>query len=204
MDPLAPRNYISWSQLDLFERSPEAYKEKYLYNAPGFVNRGMAFGKIMADSLETGEASGNEVLDMVIAMLPKFEIMDKEFRVELKTGRGEEPIIMLAKPDTMTADMTAFKEYKTGQAKWTQGKVDKNGQIDFYTTAIWAKTGKIPQDIELVHAQTGKDEEGRIHATGEIFRYKTKRNMMQVLSMIMRIKKANAGIKKMFEDELFK
>ena len=55
---------------------------------------------------------------------------------------GKELIPILARPDSIKDDMAGFKEYKTGQTAWNKKKVDELGQITFYATAIWLKTGK--------------------------------------------------------------
>src|SRR4030042_4096635 len=107
---MTPRQYLSWSAMDLFERSIERWKEVYLYDQKMKINSGMAFGSLMAAGLEYGEATGDAVLDLLIEKLPKFEIMDKAVECQLNTGRGKEPIPILIKPDTMKEDMTAFKE----------------------------------------------------------------------------------------------
>jgi hypothetical protein len=166
------------------------------------VNRGMAFGRGMAEGLEHGEATGDPVLDLVMERIPRFEIMDKPLEAELKTGRGQRPIPLLAKPDTMRADMSAFKEYKTGQEPWSKHKVDGFGQITFYAIAMFCRTGKIPHDIELVHVETTKGEYGRIEATGTIHRYMTVRNMSQILNFMVRMKRVWEGIAKVTEEEL--
>lgn len=195
---MTPQGYISWSQLTLWESSPERYKEKYLYGKKTPVNRGMAFGKKMADGLEHDELTGDMALDLMMAQIPKFEIMDQEFRAEIKNGK--DTIFILAKPDTMRKDMTAFKEYKTGVARWTRKKVDECGQITFYAMAMWLESGKIPQDIELVDIATKMSLDGKIEVTGDIYRHPTKRTMADILKMMVRAKKCWAGINKLMEE----
>lgn len=210
---LHPRAYLSWSQLSLFERSPARYKEVYLYGAKTPDNAGMAFGRQMAEGLENEEATGDPILDLLMAQLPKFEIMDKPITAELKNGKKIIPL--LAKPDSMKADMTGFLEYKTGQQKWSKTKVDQSGQITFYATVMYLKTGKIPHDIELVQVMTAKGtnepldaefgayEGVEIRATGEIRRIKTSRSIGQILNMMIKMKKAWQSINELCENELF-
>ena len=125
----------------------------------------------------------------------------KTYKVPFIKDR-KEIIPLLAKPDTATLDYTAFKEFKTSTMKWTQKKADESGQITFYATAIWLKTGKIPQDIELVNALTEYGENGTISVTGEILRFKTTRTLVDVLRMQSRIKRAWSGIKTLVANEL--
>ncbi len=201
---MTPRAYLSWSSMDLLERNEQKWIEQYIYGQKNRINRGMAFGKEMSESLEKGEASGDIMLDLVIERMPKFEIRDIPFTADLKNGKK---IIQIhCRPDTMKKDMSAFKEYKTGQAEWTQRKVDENGQITFYATGMYLTTGKIPSDIELVHVQTEKEEPenpySKLRVTGDIKRYKTSRNMSQVLNMMVRMKKAWAKIEQITEKEV--
>lgn len=201
---LTPRPYLSWSSMDLFERNIEQWRQVYLYGQKMRINRGMAFGKQMAEGLEHDEATGDSVLDLVMAKLPKFEIMDQPVECELKNGKNIIPILI--KPDTMKADMTAFKEYKTGQEPWSRKRVDESGQISFYATGLFLKTGKIPTDIELVHVQTTKMGNGslddKIGATGAINRHPTVRSMGQILNMMVRMKKCWEKIGQITAEEL--
>lgn len=197
---LTPRPYLSWSQLKLLESSETRYIEQYVYGNKRGTNRGMAFGKQMADGLEKEEATGDPVLDLVMSKIPKFEIMDKELRTALKIGK--EIVPLLIRPDSLKADYTAFKEYKVGQEPWSKKKVDEDGQLTFYATGLYCLSGNIPQDIELVHVETLAGEYGRIEATGNIYRHRTTRNMVDLLKMEVRIKKAWAKIQEIYSKEL--
>ena len=197
---LTPRPYLSFSQMTLFERSPEAYAEQYLYGIKSHESKNMAYGSMLAKGLEDEEATGDPLLDLVMSRLPKFELMDKPLEADLKNGK--EIIHLLAKPDTCKADYTAFKEYKTSVRKWTQKMVDESGQIDFYATAIWLKTGKIPQDIELVCAETAYDQDGKLSVTGEIWHFPTKRTMTNVIKTTKRMRAAWKGIQELCQKEL--
>ena len=201
---LTPREYLSYSSMDLLERNPEKWKEVYLRGEKKRINRGMAFGKKMADGLENDEDTGDMVLDLVISQLPKYELMDVAFTTEIKDKDGNIPL--LAKPDTAKADYSAFNEYKTGQAPWTQHKVDTNVQITFYATCMYLKTKKIPTEIELDHAITVKenpeDPNSRLVATGEIKKYYTHRKMSDIINMMLRMKKAWRLIQQICEEEL--
>jgi len=190
--------------MDLLERNIEKWKQSYFYNEKMRVNRSMAFGRNVAEGLENGEVTGDIAFDLLMDRMPKFEIMDKPVMAELKSGNKIIPL--LAKPDTMKPDMTAFKEYKTGQDKWTKRKVDDSGQITFYATVLFLKSGKIPHDIELVQILTEKEDnealDSKLRATGDIYRHPTRRTMSQVLNMMVRMKKAWLLIEKLTEEEL--
>lgn len=186
--------------MTLFEMSPAKYVEQYIYGQKQRTTRNMAYGSMLADGLEAGESTGDPLLDLVMARLPKFELMDKPIEAELKNGK--ETIHLLAKPDTAKADYSAFLEYKTSVRKWNQKMANESGQITFYATTIWLKTGKIPKDIELVNAVVEYMPDGRLQPTGEIWRFPTTRAMIDVIRMVTRMKRAWAGIKTLCEKEL--
>lgn len=164
------------------------------------INRGMALGKEIADSLESEQETGDEIKDFVIAQLPKFELMDKPFEATIRVGDVEIPL--LGKLDTAKADLSAFKEYKTGVTTWDQKKADKHGQITFYCVLAEALTGKIPQDIELDYAPSVYLPDGRVELTGEIKRFITHRTTADILKMKIRMKKAWIRIGEICEEQL--
>lgn len=203
-----------------FEMSPEKFTEEYIYNEKGRVSKNMAYGSMMADGLESGEASGDPLLDLMMAKLPKFEVMDQPIidpkgTEVLFERKGEQRLIkiptlenkgddipILAIPDTMTKDYSAIKEYKTSVKRWTQKKADDSGQLTFYATAIWLTTGKIPKDIELVNVETDYEEDGRLTVTGNMYYFQTKREMIDIIKMCSRIRHVWSGIKNLTEKEL--
>ncbi len=192
------------SSMDLLERDEQKWKRIYLEGEKNRINRGMAFGKVMADGLEKAELTGDLELDLVIEKIPKYENMDVAIFAEIKDKAGNIPLI--AKPDTHKNDFSEFKEYKTGQTAWTKKKVDEFGQITFYATVMFIKTGKIPHNIELVHIVTEKEDpeqlESKLRATGEMKRYPTQRTMSQILNMMVRMKKNWRRIEQICEEEL--
>ena len=197
---LTPRPYISFSQMTLFERDPEAWADKYLYDKPQRTSRNMAYGSKLADSLESDVATGDAMLDLMAAKLPKFELMDKPFECPLKNGK--ETITVLIKPDTAMPDLSAFKEYKTSTRKWTQKMADESGQITFYATGMWLLTKKIPHDIELVNIVVDYEPDGTLTPTGEMHRFRTHRSLTDIIKMTSRIRKNWQEIKDFCEKEL--
>ena len=190
--------------MDLFERNKKQWIEVYLYGKKIPVNRGMALGRQMAEGLEKGEMTGELALDLAMAKLPKFEVMDKEFRAELQDAKRT--IKILAKPDSMRKDMSGFYEFKTGQTPWSQRKADESGQITFYATAMYLVKRRIPSDIELVWVPTEKENpealDSKLTATGEIRRYRTERSIHDILKMMIRMRSAWHGIERLTEREL--
>lgn len=184
----------------MWEKSPQIYKEVYLEGKKIPINRGMALGKEIADALENDLQTGDLVKDLVLAKMPRYELMDQ--RIEAELGKGEERVPILIKPDSCRKDHTAFYEYKTGpDGNWNQGKVNRDTQMTFYATGLYLITGKIPT-MELIHAPTEKDEEGRPSLVGDIKRYPTTRTKLDMMKMQVRMKKAWIEIGLMLQSEL--
>lgn len=197
---IRPRPYLSWSQLTLFENSPKTYKRVYIDGGRIPINRGMALGKEIAEAIETGESTGDPIKDLVVSQMPKLDIMEAELEATIKLGKIEIPLY--GKADTAKKDLSAFKEHKTGKIRWSQKQVDNHGQITIYCVIIRALTGAIPKDIELAHALSKELPDGSLELTGDVYRMKTNRTMVDILKMEVRIKKAWEGIGKMCEEEL--
>ena len=197
---LTPRPYLSFSQMALFERSPELYADHYIYGKKQRISRNIAYGSLLAEGLEHDEATGDPLLDLMAAKLPKFELMDKPVEAYLGDGRGV--IHLLAKPDSAKADYSAFFEYKTSPRRWTQRMADESGQITFYATVIWLKTGKIPQDIELVEVEVAYGDGGKLAPTGTIVRLPTERTVADIVKMTARMRRAWHGIIALCKKEL--
>lgn len=197
---MTPRPYLSYSSMALYERSERAWVDYYLLGQKGPITKNMAYGSLMAEGLEGEIATGDPLLDLVMSKIPKFELMDKALEVDLPNGKKK--IKLLAKPDTAKKDYSAFKEYKTSVRRWTQKMADESNQITFYAVAMWLKTGKVPQDIELVNVQVEYQDDGSLAPTGEIFIFPTKRSIVDVLKMTKRIKNTWSAIKKTCENEL--
>ena len=197
---MRPRPYLSYSQMILVEKNPEAYLDVYLHGKKIPINRGMALGRDIAEALESNIATGDPVKDIVMAQLPKYALMDKPIEAILGTGKSKIPL--LAKPDTCMKDYSAFREYKTGLGPWNQEKADSWPQITFYAVVLYLITGKIPE-AELVWMKTEKDEIGQpvfSHAEPKIF--KTQRAMRDILLMQVRMRKAWQKIGEICDKEL--
>lgn len=185
--------------MSLWEKSPKQYREIYIEGKKIPISRAIALGKEIADALENDLETGNFEKDLVISQLPKYDLMDKP--IETKLVIGKEMVPILIKPDTIKADYSALREYKTGSETWSQMKVDKWDQLTFYATGIYIITKKIPT-IHLDWAPTEKDENGKPELTGEIHSFETIRRMSHILSMMARMRKAWKEIGEMCENEI--
>lgn len=203
-----------------WEMSPKKFVEQYLHGKKMRVSRNMAYGSKFAQGLEDEEFTGDPLLDIMIAKMPILDIQDKPIQCdngikvlfEQRGGKqivevpfvtdGKEKIPLLAVPDTAAKDYRAFKEDKTSVRKWTQKMADESGQITFYVTAIYLGYGFICEDIELINVPVAYQEDGSLQPTGELIRYKTTRNMVDIIKMTKRIKKAWKGIGELCQQEL--
>lgn len=198
---MTPRGYLSYTQMTLWERSPKKYEDIYVHGGTFPTNRGMEFGKMVADVIEKGGTTGDPTLDFVISTIPKFKNIEHEIKTDLQCNG--ELIPLLSKLDTFNLKPLKFKEYKTGKIPWTQNKVDKDTQLTFYATAIYSKHKEIPKDIELVWIPTEYGENGAVQAKSTDFCvFKTKRDIRAILEMSARIQRAWRGISEMYEKKL--
>lgn len=195
---LLPRGYISWSQLNLFEKNPKQYYKHYILGEPGFENAAMRYGKKLADALEGNDAGDDETITTLVALLPKYRVMEKKLDAVI----GE--VKITGKIDNFEPRKKPFKEYKSGMVKWTQSKVDKHEQLLFYATLIYLVYGVIPPKIELVWAETKKDDQGEIYGTGRIEVFERKIDLKDILVFMARIKKVAKGISRMYQEEIKK
>ncbi|MDD5068059.1 MAG: hypothetical protein PHN89_00460 [Candidatus Pacebacteria bacterium] len=199
-----PKQHFSWNQLQAWETDKELYRQKYFTKegVANLTNRGMAKGKEMAEALEAKKLSGDPLMDAVMVMLPKFEIMDIEFLVDFRIDGDIIPLWI--QPDSYKADLTEYLEYKTSQIPWTKKMADEHRQIDFYDVGIWIrKNGQFIPKHKIIDVRTRKDPRGKIMATGEFFEIETKRSTADILRMMVRIKKAVKEISEEYNKFLF-
>lgn len=181
-----PKGYLSWTQLNLFERSKNAYVDTYLRGLNGFENEAMRVGKRLANRLETDEQTDENIIEHLAIFLPSYP--KREFPISVDF----EEIPLFGKLDGFNPWNKKMGEYKTGK-RWTQALVDKSGQITFYTTLVWLKYGKLPSQIDLHWART-ETKNNRIVLTGEIRTFRTQRTMADIILFRGRIKRAWEGI----------
>lgn len=123
---ITPRQYLSFSQLAKFEMSPEKYAEEYIYGQKGRTSRNMAYGSQMADGLENGEASGDPLLDLMMARLPKFDRMDMP--VVIPGSEGMSGFHGVMRPGTHTAIGTRVTFERHGKKQDLYVPVLKDGK----------------------------------------------------------------------------
>jgi hypothetical protein len=133
------RDYLSWSQYNLWKSSKLQFYKRYVLGESGPTLSAWQKGKEFADYMETGEIPTfvtDPLLQQVGDNTPRLDIMEHE----LKTQIGEYKLLSYL--DTCELDLTEFYEYKTGKNEWNQTLVDKHEQLDFYALCIYIKSGE--------------------------------------------------------------
>lgn len=184
-----PAGCLSYSQVQLWRADKERYKEIFFNQNEGarFMNEGMAYGKIVSDALENEEETGDLLTDMAISLLPKYDIRDKEIEGVMHTKDGD--IRIISHPDTLDSKSLAFREYKTGQVKWTQKKANGWFQLKFYAMLIFLIYKKLPPKVHLDWIQTFKDTDGKIKPTGHVEHFEVPITMSDVLNTMAIVSK---------------
>jgi hypothetical protein len=191
-----PKPHLSYSQIQLWKQNKKRYIEIYFKNRKelSLNNQFLEFGKVVADALEKAEDTGDVMTDATSALLPKYEIRDKEIFVDMKTPTGY--VRLIAKPDTLDPNTGAFREYKTGKADWTQYKADKHFQIPFYATVIYLKYGKIIPNAYLDWMETYEDPIRGIQPTGKVLHFKVDVSMKRILETMKEVTKVALEIER--------
>lgn len=185
---LNPRGYLSWTQVDMWLRSPDRYARRYFMGEEDFQNDAMELGKRTSTALESGEETGDALLDAVVALLPAYERREHEIRVPFKTTKGT--VDLLGKLDTFGAEPPRFREYKTGRVPWTQARAEKHRQLHHYAALIWLFHGKLPSEVWLDWAETERDEEGFLRFTGNLKSFHVElglQDVLEYLSLVSRV-----------------
>ena len=185
-----PRNYLSWSQLSLWERSPELYRRIYLEGIKQPENQYIRLGSALADRLETGIETNDEMIEHLALFMPKYP------KVEFEIKANWEGISVLGKLDGFDKGHRIIGEYKTGKS-WSQSMVNKSDQLTFYALLVWLKYGKLPSEIRLHWAKTEIDEDGKLRINGEIKTFKTIRTLSDIILLRGRLKSCWEGIQEM-------
>ncbi len=190
---VTPRPYLSWSQFNLFRSSKMRYVSAYIYGEK-YENEGMYEGKKFADMLEKDEAVDDPVIEQIRIMLPSFK--EREFEISTEVGG----IPLFGKFDGFDKKKLVLDEIKTGQNGWDQRRVDKCEQITFYSLLIHQAMKEVPKKIRLHYIPTEKVN-GKIRFTGDYKTFITKRDIGDIVNLLVPIKKTWEEIKKVSKEE---
>lgn len=189
-----PRNYLSWSQLSLWEKNPELYRRVY-FEGQEQQNANIDFGKAVALTFEQDISSSHAAVEIARILNSKKNFPKREFAIEADAGICRLKGVL----DMFNPRKLAMREIKTGK-KWTQEMVDKHGQIDFYDYLVWLKYRKPLKEISLFWIETKEDDFGDIVPTGKFKLFATKRSLEHRLKIHNRIRRAWLGIQMMSKE----
>lgn len=199
VDLLLPRGYLSWSAMLLLETSEEKYIRKYFLDEDvDFSNDFMTFGKRFAEAKEKGDAGGDPMLEFAMNVTPNYGKPEHTFNAVLKTPYGN--CTILCKLDDYCEKPPKVVEFKTGKTKWTQAKVQKHGQLHFYSVGVYATVGENPEQ-ELWWIETMNTSAG-VRPTGHVEQFVYKCTDAELKEMIRRITNACLRIDKLYRQHL--
>lgn len=198
---LNPRGYLSWTQVDMWERSPERYVRQYIHGAAGFENSGMTFGKGMSEALENGTDGSDPLMEAVVALLPRYAKPEHEIVADLKTPQGV--VVLLGKLDTFDPRPIRFREYKSGRVPWTQARANRHRQLLHYASLIYLKHGQIPTEAWLDWVET-EEVDGEVRFTGTIKSFKVEIGMRDVLEYLADVSRVAREIDEAYRREIDK
>jgi hypothetical protein len=188
----SPRPYLSWSQIHLFERSPERYARKYIYGVQEAITDAITLGKSLAQALELQVMTGVGALDNLLTHFPTYP--HREFKIEATIEGIEVPLYGVL--DGFDEEQLRIGEYKSG-ILWDQKMVDESGQLKMYALMVWLKYQRMPNEVMLHWARTHYDERGELGFAGEIESFEAKIALADLMIFSDRVREAWAGIKKL-------
>ena len=141
-----PKKYLSFSQIELWIKSPESYRKRYYPEIapPQFTTVYMAFGNEVTEAMERNEPH--------VAFIPRHKTFELKLEVEV------EGVPILAFVDNIDMETIAFNEQKTTMTSWSENKIKKHIQLDIYSLLLQIKFGRVTDECNLVWAGTRKKE----------------------------------------------
>jgi len=170
---IMPKNYLSWTQLDMWLRSEARYRREYFDSTHKLDTKYLRFGGAFATMLEDMEVifarTNNRQLaieelareypmtENMKAVLMDIEIEGiSEYEIKTKV-MGIVPCF--SKVDKYDPINNVLREYKTGKIPWTQAKVQKHDQLVFYATMLKWEGKPVPEYCDLDWIETKETEQ---------------------------------------------
>lgn len=134
------KDTLSWSGYYTWKTSHDTYRKRYYENQKPFETVETIFGKRVAEALEEDDSViGSETC----------------IKIELKRG-----LKLLSYLDSFDEETYTIQEFKTGhldstgKVPWTNLKVAKHKQLDFYSMMVKKKFGKVNNHVTLIWLET--------------------------------------------------
>jgi len=188
----SPRPYLSWSQINLFERNPEMYARKYLWGHEERQSEAQLLGKKLASALELQQKTGDDALDSVVSIFPEYP--NREVKMEARLDGVEVPLYGVL--DGYDPLRLRIGEYKSGWL-WTQDMVNESGQLKMYSLLVWLNSRQLPSEIMLHWARTQYIEGKGVELTGEMQSFEAKISLEDLRTFSARVRTVWDGIKKL-------
>jgi len=125
-----PHNHLSWSQIELWNRSKSQYIDRYINEVEQYETKELRFGKDFAKEVEKSDV----------------------LTTEIKLCHEIEGVKVLGFLDQMKDN--SIIEYKTGKEPWTQERVDTHGQLALYTLLYFEEFQEMPKKVMLIWNET--------------------------------------------------
>lgn len=135
-----PKPYLSWSQINLWQRSPRSYAKRYFEGEKGFKTYEMAFGSSFGEAIEQ-----NNLFAVEDRFLPAIASIEPMYWHEYPITIQRNGYYLLGYIDGAREDLSLIHEYKTGKGMWTQAKAEKHGQLKLYSAGIMLHKGVAPE-----------------------------------------------------------
>lgn len=167
-----PKNYISWSQINLWNTSRSGYRKRYYENEPMFETKWLRYGKRFAEIMEG--VIKDEITFAEYEVLSSIQVPDKS---EVKYTHEIDGVTIVGYLDGLNEN--EIVEYKTGTKEWDYDRALNHGQVHLYAWMHFELTGVIPS-VNLIWIETA-DVSGQIEPTGRVesFEYQVTMDMIE-------------------------
>ena len=161
MQIVLPKNYLSYSAMELWLRDKQGYRLRYYLNDPYFSTPYTEFGNLVGGALERREWD-HPVLAPVRGKIPQGTHPEHEIRVDIAG------VPIFSKLDDFHLQNYFIEEYKTGirdakgDAPWDALAVRKHKQLTLYTLMVWRKYGAYNPNIQLTWMETAWGQVERV------------------------------------------
>ena len=135
--------YLSYSQVSTFLKSPSEYVKKYIFKEPIEFKEYLDFGK------EFGERVADNTLHYynkkIASTLPRYGNYERE----IKYNFGD--FYLTGFIDSISDDLSIMVDYKTGnESKIKEYESDNYIQLDLYAAALKQETGIYPKTCQVI------------------------------------------------------
>lgn len=136
-----PKEYLSWSQLNLWLKNKGQYREQYYFGKKIYDTPEMMYGREIAEALEHDDAG--------LSHIPRYAKPEHKLKVEL------DGIPLIGYLDSYDPKAHAFYEYKTSHTgSWNALTVRKHDQLTMYSLMIEMQHGRVRNLCHLVELTT--------------------------------------------------